>query len=197
MKQFLFFRWDKSTSEPSFKLLLLNVPCIILVTGMTLLLSSCDKEKKETCGPDKEYTLLTTDFASNHYYSNNKAFFQYSSPLIENVCPDQHVKVQAFINLITNLQPTVSSRVYGSYSLFFAPNIPLDKTNEIVPGQEKQFVYFGDFGIKQSFGSNPGAFYVTAEIFFDTLGDFKKDSTYFTQVFKTINLLVYYKAFKQ
>src|SRR5688572_22741597 len=139
MLQLLSFNRNTNFNKHTFRLLV-QLVTLFISTNALILLPSCDKEK-DLCGPEKEYNLLTANFPKDHYYSNNKAYFQYSSPLIENVCPHQHVKVQAFITLKTNSQPVLATKVYGSYSIFFAPNIPLDKTNDIAPGQ-KQYVHF-------------------------------------------------------
>ncbi len=152
----------------------------LLLAGAILFsfLSGCTKDDEATlCGPQKVFILAlpvnkltdSSDGGFHTYLEGNNRVFQWSE-LIENVCSDEHVKVNCEVSLY-NINAPILARARISWSLLFERNINLTKTENKLRGGDEA-------GLKQAFGDNPGYFVPALEIFFPSRGSYSADTIF-------------------
>ena len=95
---------------------------------------------------------------SNTYVKDGDRVFQWTTPLYENVCPKEHVSVQATFQLDPNQMLPLETRVIAAYAFFFEENIPVTETSAM--GNSEFRDHESNFGIKQAFDPDPGWFNV-------------------------------------
>ena len=167
----------------------------VLATVM-IIASSCSKDKKSSCGNQVTNLLKAADLDRTHYYSNNQVHLTFSSPLIENVCADEHIEITGSVSLKSHTVPAITTKLFANYLILFEREIPFIRKDTIPATGTVDYIHDGILGLKQAFGSDPGVFILSMEVIFNTLGDYQKDSTYFNNLLTDMLLTATYKEHK-
>lgn len=186
-------------NNPFYKYLFLS-----LLLGVAIFpLSSCDllapNDDEVSCGPTERITkeFFEAENNASHnptitYLDGNDRHFQWSTDLIEDACIDKHVFVEGYFSLKPrNESPIfVDTKVFASFGGLFETNIPYrTEQNQI---DAVLVDHDGDFGLRSAFTEGPGFFRVSAEIVFNTLGDYTQDSIYLREVWQSGEIRVSY-----
>lgn len=151
-----------------------------LIAGTVLFAAmfSCDLFDDSPCGEKQKLDLYllgssivdTTTGSYSSYLDGPSRVFQYSS-LIENVCAQEHVKVQYRVALLDENTSGISARGRVDWLFFFEENITMSKSGSDIKGS-------GEAGLKQAFGEDPGWFVPVVEVFFPTKGNYSLDTAF-------------------
>lgn len=176
---------------------------ILMMTG----LSTCDDAKDEDpCGESKKpawywgkgFTMFLDEPSFHNYINGNDRIFEVISPVIENVCPGQHIKVlfMSSINIPDTLVrdlTLMAEYVYGPFGIY-AGEIEANEKNDFqgtydLKGQ-------GEFGIKNAYDQEPGAFILSLKWVMKNYQDEQVDVNYFLDNIKYAALACEYKEYK-
>lgn len=169
-----------------------KIPFIALAV-LCLYLESCDLFDDSPCGVRETYDFYLlgssiVDTTTGVYYSymdGADRVFQWSQ-LVENVCAQEHIKIEARVALLDETTTGISARSGASWLFFFEENIPMSKNGSDLKGN-------GEAGLKQAFGEDPGWFVPKIEVFFPTKGSYHADTAFLKHNVISIEQMVKYR----
>jgi hypothetical protein len=178
-------------------------PGIILTVTVFLIISSCDKignSNKGNCKDDAEiihmpYETPWNDSHFNMQIDGNYRVFQVYTNSFENVCPDEHIKIEVACIIMPPGTRNIQLRIEYRYGLFGAfGNTWTVPKNYLAD----QIVFEGNttFGIKNAYDNEPGSFYLNIEWVLDNYLDESVDLEYFKTHFNSIIVSVSLKRYK-
>ncbi|MBK9016627.1 MAG: hypothetical protein IPM82_22525 [Saprospiraceae bacterium] len=157
------------------------------------MLASCDLFDDSPCGPNQTYDLYLlgssiVDSATGVYYSymdSGNRVFQWSN-IVENVCSQEHVKIDARVALLDETTTGISARSSASWLFLFEEQITMTKNGSDIKGK-------GEAGLKQAFGEDPAWFVPTLEVFFQTKGSYGADTAFLKQNVISVEMMAKYR----
>ncbi len=169
----------------------------ILLVGFALSVafSSCDLFDDSPCGPKETFDMYLlgssiVDSTNGFYYSymdGGDRVFQWSQ-LVENVCPDEHAKIDARVALLDETTTGVNARARASWQFLFEENITMTKTGSDIKGK-------GEAGLKQAFDKDAAWFVPTLEVFFPTKGSYGADTAFLKQNVISVEMMAKFRKF--
>lgn len=158
-------------------------------------LASCDLFDDSPCGPKQTFDMYLlgssiVDSTTGLYYSymdGTDRVFQWSQ-LVEEVCTDEHVKMESRVALLDETTTGISARAKGDWLFLFEESIPMNKTGSDIKGS-------GSFGLKQAFDKDPAWFVPAVEIFFPTKGSYSADTAFLKQNVISVEMMAKYRKF--
>lgn len=171
------------------------IPTLATAILFTLTLASCDLFDDSPCGPKQTFDLYLlgssiVDTTGGTYYSymdGTNRVFQWSQ-IVEEVCTDEHVKLDARVALLDETTTGVSARAKGDWLFLFEENIPMNKTGSDIKGS-------GSFGLKQAFDKDAAWFVPAVEVFFPTKGSYSADTAFLKQNVISVEMMAKYRKF--
>ncbi|MBK7523671.1 MAG: hypothetical protein IPL63_14980 [Saprospiraceae bacterium] len=172
-------------------------PSVIgLCVWAALTFTACDLFDDSPCGPKKVFDLYLlgssiVDTTTGFYYSymnGSDRVFQWSQ-LVENVCPEEHVKVDCRVALLDETTTGINARGSVSWLFLFEENIPMTKNGSDLKGK-------GEAGLKQAFDTEPGWCVPTLEIYFPSKGSYAADTAFLKQNVISVELTANYRELK-
>lgn len=175
-----------------------KVSLIALVFTGVLFFVNCDKtdkDKKSTCGSEQNQSKHWGNFQGiapwddptwNFYTEGNFRVFQVSLMAHDNVCPDEHIVFNIHCVMIPDQPRNIQVRVkyrYGAFGVFGSTYTPV----KAVLNTGIDYSGESNFGIKNAYGSEPGAFYFMLEWVIDNFQDYSVDFEYFKYSFYTVD----------
>jgi hypothetical protein len=159
------------------------------------LLSSCDFFDDSPCGPNQTYDLYLlgssiVDSTTGIYYSymdGTNRVFQWSQ-LVEEVCPDEHVKIESRVALLDETTTGISARARVDWLFLFEENIVMTKNGSDIKGK-------GEAGLKQAFDKDPGWFVPVVEVFYPTKGSYGADTAFLKENVISVECMAKYRKF--
>jgi hypothetical protein len=160
-----------------------------------VILLGCDLFDDSPCGPKENYDLYLlgssiVDSTTGVYYSymdNNDRVFQWSQ-LVENVCPDEHVKVNYRVALLDETTTGINARGHVSWLFLFEENIAMTKNGSDLKGK-------GEAGLKQAFDKDPAWFVPVLEVYFPTKGSYGADTAFLKTNVISVEAMASYRKF--
>ncbi len=161
--------------------------------GLTFL-SSCDLFDDSPCGAKQTYDLYllgssivdSTTGVYNSYMDNaGKRVFQWSE-LVENVCSQEHVKIEARVALLDETTTGISARAGASWQFLFEEIFNLNKNGSDLKNN-------GEVGLKQAFDKDAAWFVPQLEVFFPTKGSYAADTAFLKQNVISVELMAKYR----
>jgi hypothetical protein len=160
-----------------------------------LFLAGCDLFDDSPCGPNQTFDLYLlgssiVDSTTGVYYSytnGNDRVFQWSQ-LVEQVCPDEHVKVESRVALLDESTSGISARASVNWLFLFEEQIPMNKSGSDVKGK-------GEAGLKQAFDKDEAWFVPSLEVFFPTKGSYSADTAFLKQNVISVEMMAKYRKF--
>ncbi len=167
----------------------LLLPGIVLLTA----LAGCDLFDDSPCGPNQNYDLYLlgssiVDSTADVYYSymdGGNRVFQWSH-LLENVCSQEHAKMECRVALLDETTAGISARARASWLFLFEENITMTKNGSDIKGK-------GEVGLKQAFGEDEAWFVPTLEVFFPTKGSYGADTAFLKQNVISVEMMAKYR----
>ncbi|MEK7253456.1 MAG: hypothetical protein AAB316_01820 [Bacteroidota bacterium] len=156
-------------------------------------LSSCDLFDDSPCGVRETYDLYLlgssiVDSTTGVYYSymdGSDRVFQWSN-LVENVCAQEHVKLEARVALLDETTTGVTARARASWLFLFEEQVAMTKSGSDIKGK-------GEAGLKQAFGEDPGWFVPSLEVVFPTKGSYSADTAFLKQNVISVEMMAKYR----
>lgn len=178
------------------KKFLLGMP----VLALTLVATTCDTSTNDpsSCGEDlgeHEYNITPWNKPTwNVYTEGTNRVFQIGTPLIENVCPDEHIKVAFNSTFKLGSTRVTHTRIKYRYSIFGGEFV----ASKTIGTDLESFTFppNSNFGIKQAFDGIPGSFWIYFEWIISDYQDVDLDIAYFKSVLWNANYQVDWKKFK-
>lgn len=158
-----------------------------------LALSSCDLFDDSPCGGKDTFDLYllgssivdsTTGFYNSYMQGTNRVF-QWSE-IVENVCPEEHVKLEARVALLDETTSGISARAGASWLFLFEEMFNLTKSGSDLKGN-------GEAGLKQAFDKEPAWFVPQVEVYFPTQGSYRADTAFLKQNVISVELMAKYR----
>jgi hypothetical protein len=170
------------------KTILLHVGAIAVIS-----LAGCDLFDDSPCGPNQTYDLYLlgssiVDSTSDVYYSymeGTDRVFQWSN-LVENVCSQEHAKIDCRVALLDETTTGISARGRASWLFLFEENISMTKNGSDIKGK-------GEAGLKQAFDKDPAWFVPTLEVYFPTKGSYGADTAFLKQNVISVEMTAKYR----
>ena len=170
-----------------------NISIIILFASISLCFNGCDLFDDSPCGPKKTYDLYLlgssiVDTSTGVYYSyldGQNRVFQFSN-IVENVCPEEHVKFSFRTALLDESTSGIFARGRVSWQFLFEKEVLGTKSGSDVKGN-------GDAGLKQAFGEEPGWFVPALEVYFETKGSYSADTAFFKKNVISVEMMANYR----
>lgn len=129
---------------------------------------------------------------ANDYMDGNNRVYNWGE-LVENVCPDQHVKVSCTVRFYNGAATNViKARGRIDWQFLFERNFDVNDLQ--LNGTELKGN--GEAGLKQAFGENPASFVPVLEIFFPTKGSLQADDDFLFQNVLAIEIVAEYLDYK-
>lgn len=154
---------------------------------------SCDLFDDSPCGARETYDLYLlgssiVDSTTGVYYSymnGNDRVFQWSN-IVENVCPEEHVKIDSRVALLDETTTGINARSGASWLFLFEESFNLNKNGSDLKGK-------GEAGLKQAFGKDPAWFVPQLEVFFTTKGSYSADTAFLKQNVISVEMMAKYR----
>lgn len=158
-------------------------------------LASCDLFDDSPCGPKQTFDMYllgssivdTTNGFYHSYVDGQDRVFQWSQ-LVEEVCTDEHVKMESRVALLDETTTGINARSRGSWYFLFEENIPMTKSGSDFKGS-------GSFGLKQAFDKDAAWFVPAVEVFFPTKGSYAADTAFLKQNVISVEMMAKYRKF--
>lgn len=182
----------------------------LLSIGVGILTTTCEPDAADDpCGEAKtvvltwgpNFTKFLEDTCFFNYIQGNNRVFQVSSEVFHNVCPLEHIKAK-FVSYINRPDSSQTERfftmrlkyIYGPFGLY-GNDIPSDKIEDF---QTNYHVSGGnEFGIKNAYDTDPGAFFVELEWLMENYQDEQVDKDYFIHYIDYAAIQIDYKEYKE
>lgn len=156
-------------------------------------LGGCDLFDDSPCGPNQTYDLYLlgssiVDSTTGVYYSymdGSNRVFQWSN-IVENVCSQEHVKMEARVALLDETTTGISARANASWLFLFEENVTMTKNGSDIKGK-------GEAGLKQAFGEDAAWFVPSLEVFFPTQGSYGADTAFLKQNVISVEMMAKYR----
>lgn len=167
---------------------------LLLVAAVSFTaLAGCDLFDDSPCGPHQTFDLYLlgssiVDSTSGVYYSymdGSNRVFQWSQ-LVEEVCTDEHAKMECRVALLDETTTGVSARARASWLFLFEEQIPMTKNGSDIKGN-------GSVGLKQAFDKDAAWFVPTLEVFFPTKGSYGADTAFLKQNVISVEMMAKYR----
>ncbi|MBK9271987.1 MAG: hypothetical protein IPM48_10350 [Saprospiraceae bacterium] len=169
---------------------------------ITILLSSflgCDLIDDSPCGPRLTYDLYllgtsvvdNTGDILNTYMEGTNRVLQWSE-LVEEVCSDEHVKVDyrvAFLDNGTAVKEKMTARGSVSWQFLFERVVNLTADQSDLKGNL-------EVGLKQAFPDLKGWMVPTLEVIFPTKGSYSADTAYIKKHLIAVEMRAKYREYK-
>lgn len=169
---------------------------------------TCDdpNAQEDLCGEKKDFVKIwgkgfikfEDDTGFYNYIEGNDRVFQVSSEVLENVCPDSHIqlKFMTIINRPDTLERKMKLRLKYRYGLFgvYGNTIYTNSIDEYTSSYDLKGE--GEFGIKNAYDKEPGAFYIALEWILENYQDEQVDYNYMIQFVKSGGMEAHYKEYK-
>ncbi len=164
--------------------------------SMTILIAtiaSCDLFDDSPCGVKETYDLYLlgssiVDSTTDVYYSymdGSDRVFQWSQ-IVENVCSEEHVKIETRVALLDETTAGINARARADWLFFFEEKIPMTKNGSDLKGK-------GEAGLKQAFGKDPAWFVPVLEVYFPTKGSYGADSAFLKANVISVEMMAKYR----
>jgi hypothetical protein len=130
------------------------------------------------------------DTTNGYYYSYMEGanrVFQWSK-LVEEVCTDEHVKMESRVALLDETTTGINARARASWYFLFEENIPMNKSGSDIKGN-------GSFGLKQAFDKDAAWFVPALEVYFPTKGSYGADTAFLKQNVISVEVMAKYRKF--
>ena len=158
-------------------------------------LLGCDLFDDSPCGPNQTFDLYLlgssiVDTTTGLYYSymdGGNRVFQYSQ-LVENICTDEHVKLDARVALLDETTTGISARGRASWLFLFEEAFPMTKAGSDIKGK-------GQAGLKQAFDKDAAWCVPTLEVYFPTKGSYSADTAFLKMNVISVELMADYRKF--
>ncbi len=153
----------------------------------------CDLFDDSPCGPKETYDLylLGTSIADStsgvfsSYTQGGTRVFQWSQ-IVENVCAQEHVKMECRVALLDESTTGISARGRADWSFLFEKNITMTKSGSDIKGN-------GEIGLKQVFGEDPAWFIPVLEVYFPTKGSYNADKAFLLNNVISVEMMAKYR----
>jgi hypothetical protein len=155
--------------------------------------AGCDLFDDSPCGPNQTYDLYLlgssiVDSTTGVYYSytdGTDRVFQWSQ-IVENVCSQEHVKINSRVALLDETTTGISARASASWLFLFEENITMTKNGSDIKGKREA-------GLKQAFDEDPAWFVPTLEVYFPTKGSYGADTAFLKQNVISVEMMAKYR----
>lgn len=129
---------------------------------------------------------------ANDYMDGNNRVYNWGE-LVENVCPDEHVKVSCTVRFY-NGAPTdiIKARGRIGWQIFFERKFDVSDLSQ----NPIELKGNGEAGLKQAFGEDPASFVPVLEVFFPTKGSLQADDDFLFQNVLAIEIVAEYLDYK-
>ena len=166
---------------------------IALPLLLSLLFASCDLLDDSPCGSKQTFDIYLlgssiVDTSTGQYYSymdGNNRVFQYSE-LLENVCSQEHVGIEARVALLDESTTGINARCGGSWLFLFSSEFAMSKSGYDLKGS-------GSIGLKQAFGEDAAWITPKLEVFFPTKGSYHEDTAFLKSNVISVELTAKYR----
>ena len=166
---------------------------LLAIAICSTLLASCDLFDDSPCGPKETFDLYLlgssiVDSTTGVYYSymdGSNRVFQWSQ-LVENVCAQEHAKMECRVALLDETTSGISAKARASWLFLFEENITMTKSGSDIKGN-------GEIGLKQAFGEDAAWFVPTLEVFFPTKGTYSADTAFLKQNVISVEMMAKYR----
>lgn len=145
---------------------ILITKAFLLVFGMLVSFAflGCDLFDDSPCGPKQTYDLYLlgssiVDSTTGAYYSymdGTDRVFQWSN-IVENVCSQEHVKMEARVALLDETTTGINARGRADWLFLFESPFSMSKSGSDLKGS-------GQAGLKQAFDKDPAWFIPVLEV---------------------------------
>ncbi len=169
---------------------------LLFALAFIALCASCDLFDDSPCGPNQTYDLYLlgssiVDSTKGEYYSymdgSGNRVFQWSE-LVEHVCPEEHVKIEARVALLDETTTGISARAGASWLFLFEEIFSLNKNGSDLKAN-------GEAGLKQAFDKDEAWLVPQVEVFFPTKGSYGADTAFLKQNVISVELMAKYRKF--
>jgi hypothetical protein len=182
---FHFLHIEKTSAMKQF--IYLTIAVLLTIT------TSCDLFDDSPCGPNQTYDLYllgssivdSTTGVYNSFTDGNDRVFQWSE-LVENVCAQEHVKMDCRVALLDETTIGISARGRADWLFLFEENIPMTKNGSDLKGK-------GEVGLKQAFDKDPAWFVPVLEVYFPTKGSYSADTAFLKQNVISVEMMAKYR----
>jgi len=172
----------------------------LILTILFASLSGCDILDDSPCGPRQSYdlyllgssTVVETGDILNTYMEGTNRVLQWSE-LVEQVCSDEHVKVDYKVALLdeeTAVKEKISARGKVSWQFLFEREVALKADKFDLKGNL-------EVGLKQAFPDLEGWMVPTLEVIFPTKGSYSADTAFIKQHLISVEIIAKYREFKK
>ncbi len=127
----------------------------------------------------------STDGIYYSYMDNNDRVFQWSQ-LVENVCSQEHVKIESRIALLDESTTGINARSKVDWLFLFEEKISMAKSGSDLKGN-------GEAGLKQAFGEDPAWFVPAVEVYFPTKGSYSADTAFLKANVISVEMMAKYR----
>jgi hypothetical protein len=173
----------------------MKISILIATTLILFCVFGCDLFDDSPCGTKETYDLYLlgssiVDSTRGTYYSymdGGNRVFQWSQ-IVENVCPEEHVKMDARVALLDETTTGINARARVDWLFLFEENIPMTKSGSDLKGK-------GEAGLKQAFDKEPGWFIPALEVYFPTKGSYSADTAFLKQNVISVEAMAKYRKF--
>ena len=178
---------------------------LIFIIAGVISLSTCNTNKSDTtpstCGEEKRWDV---DFPKEgpkpwqdptwtSYTEGNNRVFQVSTPIIENVCSEMHIRNVFSSYFEQGSTRIIQFRLKYRYSIFGGEFLV---SKQVTSGFESFVLpYDATFGIKQAYDNIPGSFWAYFEWVLSDYLDYSVDLAYFQSKFKDASGSIFYNVF--
>ncbi len=168
---------------------------LLLAALAASFLSSCDLFDDSPCGPKQTLDIYLlgssiVDSTTGVYYSymdGTNRVFQWSQ-LVENVCTDEHVKIEARTALLDETTTGISARAGANWLFLWEEQFELNKNGSDLKGN-------GQAGLKQAFDKDAAWLVPKIEVYFPTKGSYAADTAFLKANVISIELQAKYRKF--
>ena len=155
----------------------------------------CDLFDDSPCGVKETYDLYLlgssiVDSTTGVYYSymdGTNRVFQWSN-IVEHVCAQEHVKMEARAALLDETTTGISARAGASWLFLFEETFNLSKNGSDLKGS-------GEAGLKQAFDTDEAWFVPQIEVYFPTKGSYSADTAFLKQNVISVEMMAKYRKF--
>lgn len=166
----------------------------IIILCTAIFFSGCDLFDDSPCGARQTfdlYLLGKENLANsamgsfNTYVENGNRVFQWSE-LVEDICTDEHVKIEGRVALLDETTTGINARAGAGWLFLFEEIFTLNKSGTDLKGS-------GEVGLMQGFNKEAAWCVPRIEVFFPTKGSLDADKNFFLENVISIELNAKYR----
>jgi hypothetical protein len=164
-----------------------------LLFGLAVMITACDVIDDSPCGIHETFDMYLlgssiVDTTNGYYYSyidGTNRVFQWSQ-IVEQVCPEEHVNTTYRVALLAEDVTGVEARGRVSWYFFYEDNATMTRNGSDIEGSTNT-------GLKQAFGTDPGWYVPTLEVFFPTKGSYSADTAFLKENVISVEVMSKYR----